>query len=166
MKFRVKKESEEYNELNKLFGRIKEVREETSKLADELGFKKYANHPYYLAGGIGAVHFDEKPEGWKMVGNPWQNLYYPKKIKANKELLERIESLPTVPRDSFKSILNFKSIFGCPGFELHDDEIIITAQEEWILTGVSFDRPWEPPTGLEEITTSEYLKIKSKAENK
>ena len=62
-----------------------------------------------LAGGIIAVQLDKRRKGWEKHLAPWaegNNLYKPnERMKEMKEVIERIESLPTVSESELNEII-------------------------------------------------------------
>jgi hypothetical protein len=69
MKYKILKGSELFKNLTAFKKKMADVRKQAMDLAIELGGVSSASNGRYLAGGIDAVEFKEKPEGWRSVGN-------------------------------------------------------------------------------------------------
>ncbi|REE01087.1 hypothetical protein [Marinoscillum furvescens] len=163
MKLLVDKSAPEYQQLISLLDKRIAYDQEANKITKEVGAKAHTIGIDCFAGGISAFQFDSKPDGYRNSGyRSRTNLYFPKKIKANKELLERIAALPKIRKTEFKAILNFDSIFACPGLEVHKRDIIITANEKWVTEAVGYDDKWEVPDFLRQLTVVEYQYLTNK----
>lgn len=98
----------------------------------------------------------DKPDGWKVVGEKWQSLYYPK--QTNKAALKKINAMPQIKVDALNKPLNFSfsvtvnlEIYHRPGFAFHKDYILIE-------TG---NATYKPVEGMIEILESEYNSLYS-----
>lgn len=161
MKFKIEKGCVLYSKMTALQKKIDAANAEAVAFIKAKGWTgKHYKRQYVLAGGIGAVEFDEKPDGWKTVGAKWQRLYYPK-VKGNKELLKEMAALPVVKNDELKEILEYKTA----GYVKNGGLVIFTRpsiewKEEIILLEFPDEINYEPPFGMVEILSSEYKKIK------
>jgi hypothetical protein len=110
-----------------------------------------------IAGGIVAIHFKKKPEGWKIVGESYQQLYIP--LSKNKKIWETIQALPTVKEDEINEIVGWPSglqvgeglsIYHRPGFGIGE-----------LFTVVSWPRKIKKPSNpdLIEITGTEFEEL-------
>lgn len=107
-------------------------------------------------GGIGGVHYNIKPEGWKHVGPSCQSFYMP--YRRDKKLWEAIAGLPIIHRNEFKDLIGYGMYRGngiisrMPGFRFFDNAILIDTSEcshgEYI-----------PKQGMVEILESVYIKL-------
>lgn len=162
MKFKVKKETELYNEFIKVKKEIRDARKEARDLVKTMGFDEYYEKSFCLAGGISAVRAkSEKPVNYAYAfGTRDKEAIIPKKIKANKEILQRIENLPTVSYERINDLINYdgrrsieiterggKRISFIPGVTFKEDHILIDVPEFV---------EYEPIKDMIEITTSEY----------
>lgn len=160
--YKILKGTETYKKLCALWDKMQSVRDEAEKLCKELGGEEFAtsNQSAHMAGGIGAIQFKEKPEGWKMVGQSWQKLYMPK--ADQKKMWEKINALPTVEYKELNDIVGFGGSQGvctdgglawvkCPG---------MMKGKNLFLMGVTKGAKYTPPNkDFIEITGSEYEKI-------
>lgn len=106
MKYRINKGTETYAKLDALYKRMQVARKAAYAFVKSVGATQFASASHVLEGGVGGVVFDKKPEGWTMVGKPWQNLYFPK-VKQ-KELLDKIRALPLIANEDLNAIVGFK----------------------------------------------------------
>lgn len=156
--YKILKGTDLFNKLTDFKKRGDKAREAANKLAKELG----SDHDAYTSsgdlGGIDALHFEEKPEGWRVVGNRWQSLYYPK--ADQKELHKKIAALPIVKRSELNDIVGFSglqmvgmAIIKSVGMAWHNDYCVME---------VAAGCKYTPPKDATEILHSEYEKLKSK----
>jgi len=165
MKFKVLKGSDLYKKLDAVRKRIAECNNAALDLVNKLGYKKLRGKTSVLAGGISSIEIlGGKPEGWR--DNYWgvRNEYFPKKNKANKELLASIDALPIVEYDELNNILNFnwhasetRHISFHPGIYWRKKEILISVSENY--------NNYKPVKGMIEILESEFIR-KTKEEKK
>jgi len=156
--YKILKGTDLFNKLNDFKKRGDVAREAANKLAKELGSNEDAYTTGGDIGGIDALHFDEKPQGWRSVGNKWQSLYYPK--ADQKELHEKINALPIVKREELNEIVGFS------GMQIADMAIIKSVGMAWhkdyCVMEVAAGCRYTPPKDAIEILHSEYDKLKSK----
>ena len=104
--YKVVPETKLYVQLTHLYTMMKEADEKARKVVDSFGKDlRYCSHQQGIAGGISAIECNEKPEGWKSVGDSWQHLYYPK-VKE-KKLIKEFESLPVIKQSTLNDIIGF-----------------------------------------------------------
>jgi hypothetical protein len=162
MKFKVVKGTETFEKLAAFRERVKDVSKQATNMATLLGGARYCHRSNKLAGGLSAIEFETKPEGYKVVGEKWQHLYYPK--ASNKKDCALIEGLPTIDYDELNTIVNFEAPqtvssergiawISTVGLTFGDDEMLIS-----VPTGCKYT----PPTDVVEILESEYDKLKKK----
>ena len=163
MKFKVSKGTNLYEKFMVLGAKISLVNNESRELVESLGAKKFCKKQNIAYGGIGAIQFEEKPRGWKMVGEQGQNLYYPK--ATEKELNIKFNALPTISFDEINEMVKFHAPqticsdrglqwISCFGLFWGDDCILIDISE---------GAKYEPIEDVIEILESEYKTLKAKA---
>ncbi len=131
----------------------------TKALVDELGGETYLQGGNgALAGRLEGIRFAEKPDGWKLVHRYMaHNMYYPKALKQNKNILVRICKIPVVKRSELNELVGFKSqVVGMTfiqsvGVVWGTDYHLITVHDEVEFTIID---------GMVEITTSEFKRLK------
>lgn len=103
----IEKSTELGQEIAKVMKKRSDCIDAANTLAKELGGTHICSAFHKLGGGIAAIEFPNgKPSAdWKVMGEKGDNLFYPK-IKA-KELLGKIEALPTLEYEEFTSIIGF-----------------------------------------------------------
>lgn len=170
MKYKILKGTATYHKLEALCKRMMAADRAAYKLVQEIrkemglphkGSKHtYASQSDVLAGGIMAIGFDAKPEGWKVVGEPWQKLFAP---KANrKDLWERIKVLPKLQLHELNDIVGFKKgmsaskdlswvIHRAPGMEWVDEAFLMEVPSNCKYT--------PPNADIVEILESEYQRL-------
>lgn len=79
MKFKVQKGTPLFEKLWEVQNKIQAAKESAVDFLKEKGLDsdEYYKKPYVMAGGIGAVSFPEKPDGWVHVGKKWQSIFMP-----------------------------------------------------------------------------------------
>lgn len=153
MKFKVEKGTETYRRLELLQERINECNNEALNLVESLGFKKFGVSNSGRGGGISCVKADDKPDGFKVVGKPHQNLFMPK--SSNKKLWDKINALPIVSYQEFNDVIGFTphfkglSHYRSYGFERLDDLFLVDVG----------DADYTPKEDMIEILDSEYKKL-------
>jgi len=159
MKYKIVAGSSLFDQLTDLFKRLEQCRASTHAIADEFGAKQWlGSSKRPLAGGISGFMLDKMPEGWKRVSAPNLSTFFPKSIPANKALLARISALPIIERDVLNEIVGFKeqwiglTRYSSPGIKFGYDFHIMEVSEETKYT---------PIDGMEEITVSEYNRLKA-----
>lgn len=162
MKFKILKETETFEKLMKLKERIISVNEQAADAIKLLGATKYCKAQNRLAGGVCAIEFEKKPDGYRRVGDRWSDLYYPK--VSNKIDSELLQTLPTMDYKELNDIINFEgnqTIAAERGmFWIHT--VGLTWGENEILIDVENGCKYDAPTDVVEILESEYLKLKEK----
>lgn len=162
MKYYIPSGTELYSKASDILDRAQQVHDHVQAFARErFGSSTYVKGPNHLAGSPVAFSLGEKPTGWMHVFKYIdKNLYFPKKISANKELLKEIDSLPSVPNEQLKHVLGYGGYFvdgkysGFPGIVYKPDNgVILVSVSEWV--------PYSPPNGIIEITVSDYNALKS-----
>lgn len=156
MKYKIEKSSELGEKLSALFEKAKAIRAVTHDFTEKLGFNEYFISSEYAAGGIAAFGSKTQPEGYRKLP---KGGYFPKAIKANKELLKQISELPKLSRYEFAKVLKFEfqivgmAIVSCPGIIPLDDCYLVTVHDEC---------DYKPIDGMTEILGSEYLRLQGK----
>lgn len=126
--------SDVHNQILEIFNRIKQVNIEAVKLRDEIGGNGHYKNSNALAGGIGAIQFNNgKPsKDWIQFGtkSKYPNVYCHKDDKS--ELSEKIKSLPLVQNEDMNKIYGFPTrqhvsnyVVFKPGIEKVGDDYIL-----------------------------------------
>lgn len=166
MKFKVVKGTETFDKLTAFREHVKDVSKQAQDVVNKLGGGKYCRKSNKLAGGLSAIEFETKPEGYKVVGERWQGLYYPK--VSNKADLVLINGLPTIEYNELNSIVQFTGMQFVPyggglacihtvGLIFGDDVMLINVEKGCEYT---------PPNDVVEILASEYNKLEKKLNHK
>ena len=161
MKFKIIKGTETYEKFMVLKSKIDFVNAESVKLVESLGAQKFCKRSNIAYGGISAIQFEEKPQGWKKVGEDYQNFYFPK--ATEKVVNKAINELPFVRYDEINEIVGFKAPqtvpcdrglqwIDCVGLFWGIDCIVI-----YVTEGAEYT----PTADLVEILDSEYLRLKA-----
>ncbi|GAB4003101.1 hypothetical protein GCM10028807_62870 [Spirosoma daeguense] len=160
MKFKINKNTPTGQKITQLYINMQAYNIQACDLAEELGGgPSIATGGSSLGGGFIGVHFAECPKNWKLSYRTDDgNYYFPKAIKANRELINRIQALPTVSYHSLNEIVGFK------GFQFVGQKIInrvgmVFGREFYLLSlyeGVDFT----PNADMVELTYSEYKRLK------
>ncbi len=169
MKFKVKKGTALFDKLSAIQVKMNKAHKEAAKICKELGFKQFREKRFVFSGGICSFHADKKPEGYAYAFGPnHPNDVFPKKNKANKAILERIEKLPVVEQEEVNSLINYdgwdsnenerggRYVSLCPGFVFGKNNILIDVSE---------NINYKPVKDMVEITVTEYKKLKEKELN-
>lgn len=165
MKYKILKGTDLFNKLTDLNKRMKKVKKAATDLAASLGGGKVATTNRYLAGGIDAIEFKEKPEGWRSVGNSWEGLYYPKAV--NKSILKQISELPVIKIDELNDIVGFRSgqtKFSGGGF-VWIKSVGMQWHKDFILMETADGTEYTPLPDVIEILGSEYDELSKKIKN-
>lgn len=161
MYFKVPKGTETFDKLTQLRLKIIDANSKAKKLIKELGgnadriYNKYRN----IGGGIAAIYFADKPEGWKQVGENHQSIFMP---KANmKKVWDKINALPVVEHEELNKIVgwpdslqvgtggNALTVYYSPGISWHKDYCLLTIPGHVKI---------KIPEGVIELLESEYEK--------
>lgn len=162
MKYKVLKGTETFKKLSDLKKEIDRVSKDAYAVVKKLGATEYCEKSHRLAGGISAIGFEKKPEGYKNVDNEWRNLYYPK--ASNKDICKMIESLPTLPYEALNDIIGFKG----PQTTSESrgigwvNTVGIKFGKNFMLIDVYNGCKFKPNKDTKEILESEYIKLKGK----
>lgn len=170
MKFKVLPGGAIYNNLRLFSKKVDSVRVEARKLCKELGGETFAADGRFLAGGISGIVFNAKPDGWRVVGDSYRKLFFPKINKQNKAILAKIDLLPKINSKELNSIVSFE---GPQTIERNDgghgmywvECPKVFFGEKYILIDVSEGCTYKPPVGVIEILESEFIKLKTRIEN-
>jgi hypothetical protein len=159
MKFKILKGTETYAKLDTLWKQIIASRKATNKFINELGAHEFMDGNG-IAGGLSAVAFREKPEGWvKSAYGP--GLYYPS--AKNRTMRDRIAALPVVPHSALNEIVGFK-----PTTSIDEDRGRMVrhrapgfgpAKGCFTMTVSSTAKYTPPNADIIEILESEYLRL-------
>lgn len=151
MFFKVEKGVALWGNLEALMNKIISVRKAAADLTEELGFKKYGQAHFVIAGGISYIASNHHPDGYRKVGSKWDGLYFPK--ASNKEITKKISELPTISYDEYNAVINFKDQF--QGLQ-HIMAYGLKKSGDTFLIEVSDRADYTPVDGMVEILASEY----------
>lgn len=159
MKYKILKGTETFEKLTALYKEMERVRDAVDPILKEYGTDRYISTQGELVGGIHALELKTKPEGFKVIGKPWQRLYAPK--ASNTKEYKRFCALPTLPFSALNDILGFKggalmdggglSWVNCPGIEFHDKHVLLDLPNKCKYTA--------PNADIVEIFESEYVRL-------
>lgn len=169
MYFKIDKDSELYLKLKEVQVKMKEANQAAYKLANELGFKQWrGDSNMTIAGGIQSLYSETKPDGYAYTyGSSSPNDFFPKKTKANKEILAKIEALPTVSSFDLTDLINYdwrkcseetgerygqKRVLFTPGLSFPKNGEVLIHIPDWITK-------YKPVKCMIEITQTEYNKL-------
>jgi hypothetical protein len=160
MKYKIEKGSPLFDKFEEIRQRMIVCNQEAKDLCKELGGKAVATLGENAAGGIDAIEFDEKPEDWKVMGKPHQNLFYPK--AKNKELLQKISALPKVKRSEIAELLGFKiqAISSSDGGLMMVSCPRTILRKEFVLIDMPTECKYTPVDGMTEILESEFVRLR------
>lgn len=165
MKFKILKGTETFKKLDDFEKEIKRVNKCAIDLSKELGGDEkgtHLGHPHHLAGGIFGIKMPDKPDGWKDASKNHYNFFFPKINKANKPILDKINSLPILKHKDLNDILSFEfqssgfTWYNCPGVEWGKEYILLNVDDNCYFT---------PNEDMIEILGSEYIKLKDNVKN-
>jgi hypothetical protein len=162
MYYKISKGTETFKKLMELKKKVEGVNKQANAAVGKLNGQRYAKAQGKLAGGISAIEYKEKPDGWKQVGNTWQNLYAPK--STTKAAWEIINVLPTIEYDELNKIVNFKApqTVSSDGGIAWVSTVGIAWGDKQILMEVTTGCKYKPLPDIVEIVESEYMKLKPK----
>ncbi len=160
MKFKVSAGNETYEKFMALREKIDLVNTESEAVVESLGGKRYCKGHNVAYGGIAAIQFlRQPPQGFKMVGESYRNLYYPK--ATQKELIKKFNLLPTIRYDEINDIVNFHAPqtinsgeglqwISCIGLHWGKEDVLITIPD---------GAKYTAPKHVIEILESEYERL-------
>lgn len=166
MEFKVSKGTALFKELKKVHQNIVCVKEEARQLSLKVGATGYYAASFQLAGGISALVFDKKPDGYAKTYHSNNSFYPSKRLKVNKDLIKEIEALPVLPYSDINSLINYDdrkyrkpngdgsfTTSLCPNIHFGSEYILI-----------QFPTWCEYTTNLkdmQDISATEYIKLKN-----
>lgn len=166
MKFKVSKSSPLFKKLESIKLKVKEADKAATTLASSLGFNEHYPKRFVLAGGIEAFHKAgiSKPDGFAYAyGAKNKEAFFPKKTKANKELLDKIAALPVVENHELNSILKFNGNKSKEFTKTGGRRVCFHPEvhfgKGYFLIGIPEYIDYKPVKGMTEITTSQYHKL-------
>jgi hypothetical protein len=161
MKYKVIKNTETYNRLVDLEKKIIDANLQTKNVVELVSGLRYCANQNSLAGGISAIEFKTKPDGFKSVGNKYQSLYYPK--ASNKKVCDLINNLPKIKYDELNTIVDFKApqTISTENSLCWVSTVGIIFHKENILINVNNGCDYTPLSDMIEIVESEYENLKN-----
>ncbi len=161
MYYRIDKGTDTFQKLSALWEKITAAHDAAKEIVEELGVKYYARASHALAGGISAIQFFEKPEGWVKVGRKNQSAYMPN-AKRNKEIYDRIHALPVVHHKEMNDITGYQTQTYTKGDGIvfsHTNGLFYS--KDCFLIEVDNEAKFTPNQDMVEIVTSEFMKLKN-----
>lgn len=161
MKYKISKESELGLKLLALKEKILKANEKAMSICLELGGEKVATNGRYLGGDIAAIRFSQKPEGWEVVGEKINRLYFPK--ADNKVALEKLEEVTPVELYELNNLLGFNE----QSISYDKTNVWIIAiptvlfERNIILVHVKTGCKYQPVADMIEILDSDYQALKT-----
>lgn len=169
MYYKVDKTTELYAKLKEVQAKMKAANKAAHKLATELGFEKWRGESnMVIAGGIVSLYAETKPEGYSYTyGSKMPNDFFPKKIKANKEILAKIEALPIVDSFDFTDLIKYdwRQHQTPTGDRLGQSRVLFTPglsfpkNGEVLISFPDYIKKYKPVKGMIEIISTEYKKL-------
>lgn len=160
MYYKLEKGNPTFKKLDAIWDKIQECNIKSADLVKELGFKEFAVSRRHVAGGISAIYSKEKIEGFKRVGKPHQYLIYPR--ANNKDVISKIEALPTVSYHEYNETIGFKEQFQRLNYLKRFGTKKVN---DLYLIEVSTNADYTPTDDMVEITFTEYKRL-SELKNK
>jgi DNA-directed RNA polymerase subunit N (RpoN/RPB10) len=163
MYFKIEKGTDTFKKLSELKKQIDSITQQAKDVVTELGGERYCHHRYKLAGGISAIEFKKKPDGWKSVGESWQDLHMP--LAKNKEACNKVENLPTLDYEVLNKIVGFKgpqTVSSGNGLAFVKTVGLNWCTGKYYLMEVATGCKYKPLSDIVEILESEFLKLKGK----
>lgn len=165
MKYKILKGTALFEKFIELQKKMEAAHWEARKLVSELGYSEWHEGLGVLSGGISGVCIPgEKPAGWANAFNPHEKgVYMPKKINANKLLLQRMSALPRVENIDLNSIIDYDRRRDCvqnrrisfrPGFNIKEEYALVEFSD--------LASKYKPLPDMTEITVSEYNTLNAK----
>lgn len=166
MKYKVEKGTPLFDAFDDVYTLIKYCNTKALELSESLGFKEFGSNTSEIAGGIYCFYSEEKKEGYKTVGKPYQNLIFPK--AQNKELLLKIAELPVVKLEQYNELISFKQRFSSDErglIHIRSFGSQISNCGNYYLLDIDPKSDFEIKEGMIEILESEYIRLSNKKSN-
>lgn len=163
MKYKILKSTKSFESLQSVYARIQAIQEQSKKLCLEIGGTgKYYGSSGSVTGIIIGIEFNEKPEGFKQMGERYQKIYFPKSsVKANADLIRRISEIEVINPEELNDIVGFKgpqTLANSDGFQWVRMPGIIFGKE-CILMEVPNKCKFIPNEDTIEILESEFVSL-------
>ena len=156
MYYKLEKGSEVAKNMQILWENMKKCNVAASNYLETLGFELHASKLGCVAGGIGAIKSDVKPEGYRRIGRKDQGMIYPR--ANNKVLIKAFDELPIITDDEFNEVIGFKSQFS----DIHHHRRYgLYHRKEGFLVHINDKCQYEPIEGMIEILASEFKKLEN-----
>jgi hypothetical protein len=163
MKIKVVKGSEVFDKLTALMERCQECNEAAWVIGREFAATGILRPSRYRAGGLVGFGLPQKPEHWKQADQ--YGYYFPKVLKVNRALLDRIYALPYVDETAFNEVIGYKRQSFSSGSG------IIMARTYGLTIGLEVGLiemhdgiKYELLPGMEEVKNSEYMALMAELE--
>lgn len=170
MYFKIDKKSDLFKALKKLQKDMHDARMKAFNLAEELGFSQIrrSNYPMSIAGGISSFYCEKgkKPDNFAYTYGPSSpNDIFPKRIKSNKDILNKIKELPIIDCSRLNDLINYHWLeHKYPNKNGSGSHILFAPSVNWNKGNILISFPdyvtkYKPVTGMIEITFSEFQKL-------
>jgi len=163
MNYKVIPGSEVHLKLLELKKQIIQAREASFAIMDEVRAESITESHMKLAGGISGFIFKTPPDTavWKRIQTGYSSYgYFPKSIKANKDLCKRISELPLVDTKDLREIIGYKfQTYASPGGGIlmsSAPAIHWSIDNQIIILQTANQAKYTPVDGIIEILGSEY----------
>ncbi|OIN59787.1 hypothetical protein [Arsenicibacter rosenii] len=160
MKFKIMAGTETYARINAIAAEIKRCQREAIAVTEELGGSGYYGEVLYVDTGITAITC-EQPPAWpyKRVRKRGHGAaaYFPRNVKANQAILERIRRLPKVHQDQLNQAIGF--VAHCVDDRYFFSFGLLTGKD-FHLVSIDERADYTPLPDMSEITVSEYKQLR------
>jgi hypothetical protein len=162
MKFRVNKGTRLYDSLVEISEEANRCQNEAAKLVKKLGYRRHRQKSMVLAGGISSIEIPgTPPPGWrKAYAGKVEGEYFPSRRKQNKELLDKIATLPVIEYSRLNGLIKFDP------YNSKNNRVCfhpaIAQNKNFFLISIPSYMRYKPVKHMTEILESEYEKLLKK----
>ncbi len=160
MYYKILPETKLFAKLSKLKDEMMRCNEAALALVKSAGYESFRIGWHVLAGGISAVQISGGcPYGWKRASKRMSDAYLPSNISKNKELLHKIESLPTVTASQLNSILKFEEYLDNVTNSYYEYPYVAWEKNVILVRINDTVQGYKPLKEMVEITFTEFTKL-------
>lgn len=165
MKYKVTNESPSWPKVLAVFQKIRTCNDAATALVEEITPGEYncvkSTNPFTVTGKLIGFCLKECPKGWyELIDQP--GAFYPKRLKANLDLRNRIENLPEVTSRELGSAIGYGEYFS--EYQKGGGRKMSFQPNGWIKTDDAFyfnvpefaEDQYKPLEGIVEVLTSEW----------
>lgn len=165
MKYKVTNESPSWPKVLAVFEKVRACVDAQTKLVEEITPGEYncvkGSNPFSTTGKIIGFCMESCPKGWYELKDH-QGAFYPKRLKANLELRNRIESLPEVTSRELGNAIGYGEYYS--EYQEKGGRRYSFQPNGWIKTDDAFyfgvpefaEDQYKPLPGIIEVLTSEW----------